>query len=518
MLATTAFLTCVLTVLPALVAQGASPSSQMATSSPINLAFGPVNGDVACVAALECTAIWSDQGGIMTANEVAGQWQSPHLLSGNQDLSGSLQVFKISCWSAGNCMVIAQSTVASSPLVVGVETNGTWGVLGAMPTGGVDLAGNALSCVAPGWCLILSSLGGPTYDVAYTVWQAGTFSSLHDTGFGFSQYPQASCWAVEQCYLFNAGTGGGGFVHASFGVSSASGWTPVQGANLDSYDFFDASCTSATFCALVGLDTETQFATPSVAWLNGTTWQVDDATSLVICQANQYGCSPGFTNVSCSGTFCLFGGAGSDAASPNSVMLEGSLLDNQLQYASPDPNFTQFMGVSCTAAWTCGQVGLNTLDYLTAITNLPTLTASAATPTNAIVGSPLSIDLNQFANGGSGTYSFVQSGGSLPNGIHLDPATGVLSGVPTSAGSYVATFSVTSPGPPTQTASLSVSIVVATPASLPVLAKTGLPFFEFAEVGILLTIFGMAGIELRRRRDLAAWRLLRGSSPPTLER
>ena len=440
----------------------------------------------------------------MTANEVSGQWQTPQLLSWNQDLSNSLQVLKISCWSAGNCMVIAQSTGFSSPLIVSVETNGTWGVLGAMPTGGVDLAGNALSCVAPGWCLILSTLGGPTYDVAYTVWQAGTFSSLHDTGLAYSWHSEASCWAVEQCYLFNAASGGNGILHASFGVSNASGWTPVQGADLDSYDFFDGSCTSATFCALVGFDTATTFSTPSVAWLNGTTWQVDDATSLVICQANQYGCSPSFTNVSCSGTFCLFGGAGSDATSPNSVMLEGSLLGNQLQYASQDPNFVQFMGVSCTAAWTCGQVSYSTSAYMTAITNLPTLTTSTEGPARAIVGSAMSIDLNQLVGGGSGTYSFAQSGGSLPSGLHLDAATGVLSGVPTTAGSYVATFSVTSPGPPTQTASLSVSIVVATPASNSVLAKTGLPILTFAGVGILLITMGSAGIGLRRRRDLAA--------------
>ncbi len=65
------------------------------------------------------------------------------------------------------------------------------------------------------------------------------------------------------------------------------------------------------------------------------------------------------------------------------------------------------------------------------------------------------------AAGGKSPYSWSVSSGSLPPGLTLDPATGAVSGTPTSAGSFGFTVQATDSGAPARTASKSLSISVA---------------------------------------------------------
>ena len=75
------------------------------------------------------------------------------------------------------------------------------------------------------------------------------------------------------------------------------------------------------------------------------------------------------------------------------------------------------------------------------------------------------------ATGGTGTgYTYAVSSGSLPPGLTLDPATGVISGTPTSAGSYPFTITATDSGGNTgsRAYTLAVQTVMAVgPATLP---------------------------------------------------
>lgn len=75
---------------------------------------------------------------------------------------------------------------------------------------------------------------------------------------------------------------------------------------------------------------------------------------------------------------------------------------------------------------------------------------------NARVGVDYSASL--VANGGVSPLLFGASGGSLPPGVGIDPATGALSGIPTKAGTYTANYSVRDRVG--QTASRALSIVV----------------------------------------------------------
>ena len=77
---------------------------------------------------------------------------------------------------------------------------------------------------------------------------------------------------------------------------------------------------------------------------------------------------------------------------------------------------------------------------LTVVTPLK-VTTPVATPT-AEVARPMQLHLT--ATGGKGPYKWTPSGGTtLPAGLSLDPSTGVLSGQPAAAGSYVLKINVT---------------------------------------------------------------------------
>lgn len=90
---------------------------------------------------------------------------------------------------------------------------------------------------------------------------------------------------------------------------------------------------------------------------------------------------------------------------------------------------------------------------------------------NARVGVDYSASL--VANGGVTPLLFGASGGSLPPGIGIDPATGALSGIPTKAGTYTANYSVRDRVGQNATRALSV-IVEDAPLSLSIITAAPL--------------------------------------------
>src|SRR6185436_13822740 len=71
----------------------------------------------------------------------------------------------------------------------------------------------------------------------------------------------------------------------------------------------------------------------------------------------------------------------------------------------------------------------------------PDMTAQCVTATTGKVGVPYSSSIG--VTGGTAPYTFALNSGSLPNGLSLNPTTGLISGTPTAAGPFSFTVKVT---------------------------------------------------------------------------
>lgn len=79
---------------------------------------------------------------------------------------------------------------------------------------------------------------------------------------------------------------------------------------------------------------------------------------------------------------------------------------------------------------------------------------------------------NVVASGGTGPYTYAVTAGSLPPGLSLDPATGNITGVPTTVGDFDATITATDSLLVTGTADLPISIIGA-PIAARISARLG---------------------------------------------
>jgi hypothetical protein len=94
----------------------------------------------------------------------------------------------------------------------------------------------------------------------------------------------------------------------------------------------------------------------------------------------------------------------------------------------------------------------------------PALTLTTSSLPAAVVGTPYTATLQ--SSGGAGTGSWAVSPGSLPAGLTLNPATGVISGTPKTAGQNGFIATITDAGPPSLASTASLSITVGPVASV----------------------------------------------------
>ena len=99
----------------------------------------------------------------------------------------------------------------------------------------------------------------------------------------------------------------------------------------------------------------------------------------------------------------------------------------------------------------------------------PAITVNPATLPNGAVGTPYSQTVS--ASGGTAPYTFAVTAGSLPPGLGLGSSSGLLSGTPTTQGSYAFTVTASDAAACAGSRAYSVDVVCATitiaPASLP---------------------------------------------------
>ena len=113
------------------------------------------------------------------------------------------------------------------------------------------------------------------------------------------------------------------------------------------------------------------------------------------------------------------------------------------------------------------------------------------------------------ATGGTAPYTWSVTPGGLPDGLTLNPATGVISGIPVSTGTAQLTVSVADSGPPPQTASLTTKLVVIEPLTFsepePPEAALGFPYAGATPTDVS---GGSSGYD---------WSVTNGALPPGLQ-
>lgn len=172
----------------------------------------------------------------------------------------------------------------------------------------------------------------------------------------------------------------------------------------------------------------------------------------------------------------------SAGALPAGLTLSGAGLLSGTPTVAGTFNFTATATDSTT-----GTAGTASRAYTLVLTPPNIVVNQLALPTT-FIGQPYNVTLT--SSGGTAPYTYAVTAGTLPPGLTLTP-TGVLSGTPTSPGTF--TFTITSTDALGFTGTRSYSLVGVS-ASIPANSPWGL-----ALMALLLAMLG--GFALRRRRD-----------------
>ncbi|HET9897815.1 MAG TPA: putative Ig domain-containing protein [Streptosporangiaceae bacterium] len=122
---------------------------------------------------------------------------------------------------------------------------------------------------------------------------------------------------------------------------------------------------------------------------------------------------------------------------------------------SPSPSTVADVIASKQSAVLSGSVRINVVGKVR---------VSSAPLPEAAIGKPYSASL--VATGGTGSFTWSINGGALPPGLSLSPATGAISGTPTTLGKSKFTVHVADAGPPAQFATGSLTLRVVKPLAV----------------------------------------------------
>lgn len=150
---------------------------------------------------------------------------------------------------------------------------------------------------------------------------------------------------------------------------------------------------------------------------------------------------------------------------------------------SLDPNFGIISGTPTATGTSNATITVTDSSTPTAQTSTDSVSITITAPVplavsttslqDGAVGAPYATPVA--VTGGTGADTFAVTSGSLPDGLAIDPATGIINGTPTTTGTSSFTVMVTDSATPTAgtaTANLTLTIDAATPVSI---ATTGLP-------------------------------------------
>jgi hypothetical protein len=451
-------------------------------------------GNCAAVGETDIDVSGSDTSAPFLAAESGGTWGPPTSLALPGGDEGYLE--SISCTSATSCVAVGADQSADTPIIYPIAVSGLTATAQtpvAVTAPGPDALLSSVSCVSSGACTAVGSyMGGDLPMVAYTsgtgpwtVKAAGTsapVAATSDSVLNAISCPSSgACEAVGE-YADTSGnvypwalTVTDGVLGTGTNVGLPGDAVPSDSSEIEEGSFtfngLDAvSCPSAGVCTAAGSYSIASgsieaVAIPIVNATPGTPVEfgagssasdVETTISGISCSDASDCSAVATTNYPFPSASVANENAGSWSALAPLTLPSNYLIAEATAISCPVAEFCVASGVEAALGGSTGE----TLSTFFA-NSAPVLSATTTSLPGATVGQPYSATLG--ATGGSGTDSFAVTAGSLPAGLSLAPATGVISGTPTGSGQDGFVTSVTSPNP-TQTVTSSLSITVA-PAS-----------------------------------------------------
>jgi hypothetical protein len=490
---------------------------------------------LACTSPGTCVAVGSyadangsDNDQLMAVNETNGTWGVAQKITLPNDASTTsghqyASLNSVACTSLGNCVAVGQyedTNGTSDDLALYVtETNGVWGIAQtvSLPAGwnttasGQNAYLDGVTCTSAGNCVAVGTYdgnNGSQDEEAMVVtetngaWAAATELPLptgYDTTPGRQQATlnSVTCTSPGNCVAV------GDYVDPStvrvmVATETSGTWSavnepvlPTNAVSTTTYRYADAldavTCTSPGNCVALGSyeDTDGPYGRAMATVETQGVWA--PATEVTLPGNASSTGNATFFGVTCTSPGdCVAGGYYDDTNSDYQGMFVdetrgvwGSATEVALPNGANTAAGGQLAGVgaiSCTSPGVCVSVGEyadtnGSGDYQAmVVSSEPQLTLATTSLPAAVVGSPY--DAQLAATGGVGSYSWSLTEGSLPAGLSLDAATGVISGTPTAAATGSVTVAASDPGPPAQTASVALPITVTGPGLVGVKIKS----------------------------------------------
>jgi hypothetical protein len=489
---------------------------------PANVASNSSSGldSVSCTSPGNCTAVghYSDTSGdreAMTVAETGGAWAAPKefaLLPAGAPATGhqTATLLSISCTSPGSCTASGyyEDMSGSEEAMTATEAGGVWARAKALalPSDANTTAGlqdallDSVSCTSPGNCTAVGSYAddnGPyDYQAMIAVETAGSWATAKKLTLpaGAATASDAQGAGLDSVSCNSPGNcSSTGYFKKADGNSppmtareTAGTWAQATQLTLpDNADISPGwggelravSCTSPGNCTAVGQYTDASDSTQAMtAAETNNSWAVGREVSLPAGATTVAGAQDALLEaVSCASPGNCSTGGFYTTTSPNDyetiTVTQAAGIWAQAKHlalpaaATASDQSSGLDGISCATPGACAGVGSfrGTNNYFApmVVNSVPSLGISAAPLPLAGVRASYHEQLS--ASGGTGHHRWSIRSGSLPAGLHLSSVTGAITGVPTKAGSFRFTVTLTDSGPPGQAATATFSITVKAP-------------------------------------------------------
>ncbi|HLI60248.1 MAG TPA: Ig domain-containing protein [Solirubrobacteraceae bacterium] len=413
-----------------------------------------------------------------------GNRHRPRLVTGHDDRSSGggelLGIARGELHRRRHCIAVGEENSGAQPIEA-TEASGAW--TGASAIAGASGTLSGISCLGGGNCSAVGSGGGRP--IAMNV-SGGAFTSLTPpalpTGDTSGALTAVSCTTPGNCVAVGNALDASGQTQAIVATETAGAWaqavqlalpTGAAGAGQDA-SLNAIACPASGHCTAVGSYVDgAGHTTAMVANQNGTTWGQGLALGLpsgaTASQLDSISCS---NTGNCTATGSVVAGTAAPLSATESggTWSAATALPLPAGASSSGSLSDVALAVGCTGAERCDAAGSYpdaTGRGAMGLVSHPSLVITTRALRRGAIGTRYLAKLSTAGGAGGDVWSIT--GGSLPAGLTLDAATGVISGTPTT--DQTTTFAVAvhdDASPPDEaTATLSITIGPATKSTKP---------------------------------------------------